>query len=41
VPPLDISLQAGDVVTINVEEVGELVNKVVTTPININELENL
>jgi len=41
VPPLDISLQVGDVVTINVEEVGELVNKVVITPININERENL
>jgi 2-dehydro-3-deoxy-D-arabinonate dehydratase len=41
VPPLDISLQAGDVVTINVDEVGELVNKVVITPIDVNERENL
>ena len=41
VPPLDISLEDGDLVTINVEDVGTLVNKVVTTPININEKENL
>ncbi|CAB4658124.1 unannotated protein [freshwater metagenome] len=41
VPPLDISLAAGDVVTINVESVGTLVNKVVTTPVDINEKENL
>ena len=41
VPPLDISLEAGDVVTINVAEVGTLVNKVVVTPIDINEKENL
>ena len=41
VPPLDISLEAGDVVTINVAEVGKLVNKVVVTPIDINEKENL
>ena len=41
VPPLDISLEAGDIVTINVAEVGTLVNKVVITPIDINEKENL
>ena len=41
VPPLDISLEAGDVVTINVAEVGTLVNKVVVTPVDINEKENL
>jgi 2-dehydro-3-deoxy-D-arabinonate dehydratase len=41
VPPLDISLEAGDVVTITVEEIGTLVNKVVVTPLDINEKENL
>jgi 2-dehydro-3-deoxy-D-arabinonate dehydratase len=37
VPPLDISLQSGDVVTITVDQIGSLVNKVVTIPLNINE----
>jgi 2-dehydro-3-deoxy-D-arabinonate dehydratase len=41
VPPLDISLEAGDVVTITVEEIGTLVNKVVVTPLDVNEKENL
>jgi 2-dehydro-3-deoxy-D-arabinonate dehydratase len=41
VPPLDISLEAGDLVTITVEEIGTLVNKVVVTPLDINEKENL
>jgi 2-dehydro-3-deoxy-D-arabinonate dehydratase len=41
VPPLDISLEAGDVVTITVEEIGTLVNNVVVTPLDINEKENL
>jgi 2-dehydro-3-deoxy-D-arabinonate dehydratase len=37
VPPLDISLEAGDVVTITVDQIGTLVNKVVVTPEDINE----
>ena len=37
VPPLDISLQSGDVVTITVDQIGSLVNKVVTIPLDINE----
>jgi len=37
VPPLDISLVAGDLVTITVDQIGTLVNKVATTPENINE----
>jgi 2-dehydro-3-deoxy-D-arabinonate dehydratase len=41
VPPLDISLEAGDLVTITVEEIGTLINKVVVTPLDINEKENL
>ena len=40
VPPLDISLEDGDFVTINVAQVGTLKNKVVVTPIDINEREN-
>jgi len=37
VPPLDISLQSGDVVTITVDQIGSLVNKVVTIRLDINE----
>jgi 2-dehydro-3-deoxy-D-arabinonate dehydratase len=37
VPPLDISLLAGDVVTITVDQIGKLVNKVVVTPEDIND----
>jgi 2-dehydro-3-deoxy-D-arabinonate dehydratase len=37
VPPLDISLVAGDLVTITVDQIGTLVNKVVMTPLDINE----
>jgi len=37
VPPLDISLVAGDLVTITVDQIGTLVNKVVMTPEDINE----
>ena len=37
VPPLDISLATGDVVTITVDQIGTLVNKVVTTPLDIND----
>jgi len=37
VPPLDISLLAGDLVTIPVDQIGTLVNKVVVTPEDINE----
>ena len=37
VPPLDISLLAGDLVTITVDQIGTLVNKVVVTPEDINE----
>ena len=37
VPPLDISLESGDVVTITVDQIGTLVNKVVVTPEDINE----
>jgi 2-dehydro-3-deoxy-D-arabinonate dehydratase len=37
VPPLDISLMAGDVVTITVDQIGTLVNKVVVTPEDIND----
>jgi 2-dehydro-3-deoxy-D-arabinonate dehydratase len=37
VPPLDISLVAGDLVTITVDQIGTLVNKVVITPEDINE----
>ena len=37
VPPLDIALVSGDVVTIVVDQIGTLVNKVVTTPLDIND----
>ena len=37
VPPLDISLLAGDLVTITVDQIGTLVNKVVVVPEDINE----
>jgi len=37
VPPLDVSLVAGDLVTITVDQIGTLVNKVVVTPEDINE----
>ncbi len=37
VPPLDISLHPGDLVTITVDQIGTLVNKVVLTPEDINE----
>jgi 2-dehydro-3-deoxy-D-arabinonate dehydratase len=37
VPPLDISLESGDVVTITVDQIGTLVNKVVTTPLDIDD----
>ena len=37
VPPLDISLMAGDVVTITVGQIGTLVNKVALTPEDIND----
>ena len=37
VPPLEISLQPGDEVTITVDQIGTLVNKVVLTPEDINE----
>jgi 2-dehydro-3-deoxy-D-arabinonate dehydratase len=37
VPPLDISLQPGDEVTITVDQIGTLVNKVILTPEDINE----
>ncbi|MBM3655617.1 MAG: fumarylacetoacetate hydrolase [Actinobacteria bacterium] len=37
VPPLEISLVNGDVVTITVDQIGTLVNKVVTTPLDIND----
>jgi 2-dehydro-3-deoxy-D-arabinonate dehydratase len=37
VPPLDISLIAGDVVTITVDQIGTLVNKVAVTPEDIND----
>ena len=37
VPPLDISLQPDDVVTITVDQIGTLVNKVALTPEDINE----
>ena len=37
VPPLDISLQSGDVVTITVDQIGTLTNKVTITPLDINE----
>lgn len=37
VPPLDISLYPGDLVTITVDQIGTLVNKVVLTPEDINE----
>ena len=37
VPPLDISLMAGDVVTITVDQIGTLVNKVASTPEDIND----
>ncbi len=37
VPPLDISLLSGDVVTITVDQIGTLMNKVVTTPLDIND----
>ena len=37
VPPLDISLQSGDVITITVDQIGTLTNKVSITPLDINE----
>jgi 2-dehydro-3-deoxy-D-arabinonate dehydratase len=37
VPPLDISLIAGDLVTITVDQIGTLVNKVALTPEDIND----
>jgi len=37
VPPLDISLQPDDLVTITVDQIGTLVNKVALTPEDINE----
>ena len=37
VPPLDISLMAGDLVTITVDQIGTLVNKVALTPEDIND----
>ena len=37
VPPLDISLVAGDLVTITVDQIGTLVNKVALTPEDIND----
>jgi 2-dehydro-3-deoxy-D-arabinonate dehydratase len=37
VPPLDISLMAGDVVTITVDQIGTLVNRVALTPEDIND----
>ena len=37
VPPLDISLVAGDEVTITVDQIGTLINKVSLTPEDINE----
>ena len=37
VPPLDISLMAGDSVTITVDQIGTLVNKVALTPEDIND----
>jgi 2-dehydro-3-deoxy-D-arabinonate dehydratase len=37
VPPLDISLMPADVVTITVDQIGTLVNKVVVTPEDIND----
>ena len=37
VPPLDISLMAGDVVTITVDQIGTLVNKVALIPEDIND----
>ena len=37
VPPLDISLLAGDLVTITVDQIGTLVNKVALTPEDIND----
>ena len=37
VPPLEISLIAGDLVTITVDQIGTLVNKVALTPEDINE----
>ena len=38
VPPLDISLEAGDVVSISVDEVGTLANKVVLIPLDIHDI---
>ncbi len=37
VPPLDISLMAGDLVTITIDQIGTLVNKVALTPEDIND----
>lgn len=37
VPPLDISLMVGDLVTITVDQIGTLVNKVALTPEDIND----
>lgn len=38
VPPLDISLEAGDVVSISVDEVGTLANKVALIPLDIHKI---
>jgi 2-dehydro-3-deoxy-D-arabinonate dehydratase len=37
VPPMETSLVSGDIVTITVDQLGTLVNKVVTTPLDIND----
>lgn len=38
VPPLDISLEAGDVVSISVDKVGTLANKVALIPLDIHKI---
>lgn len=38
VPPLDISLEAGDVVSIVLDEVGTLTNKVVRIPLDLHDI---
>lgn len=38
VPPLEISLEAGDVVSISVDEVGTLANKVALIPLDIHKI---
>lgn len=40
IPPMDVALEAGDIVSITVDEVGTLTNQVEVIPMNSNALQN-